>query len=110
MIKFSKNQVAGEQLEYYFYIEGILVPIQSFTIGINVNQPAVLHAEVAPFPEAITCLRKGMKVFLFKRTNKEQTPRLRFFGCITGHLYSKSYGNRTLKIGRTKKRVDLHNR
>ena len=98
MNNFSKGQVGGQHVDYLFYVEGVLVPIQSFTISVAVSQPATLVAEIAPFPEGITNLKKNMRVFLFKRMNKESLPRLRFSGIITGHLYTKSFGQRTLRI------------
>ena len=97
-MNFSKNQTAGQHIEYYFYVEGVLVPLQYFTIGNAVGQPVIMKANVAPFPEAITCLKKGMKVFLFKRVNGEKDSRLRFFGYITGHHYSKNFGSRSLTL------------
>ena len=98
MMSFSKGQVGGQHVDYLFYIEGVLVPVQSFTVSVQVGQPASLIAEIAPFPEGIKNLKRNMRVFLFKRMNKEALPRLRFSGIITGHLYSKSFGQRTLRI------------
>lgn len=95
---FNRQQAAGINIEYLFYIEGILVPIQSFSVNIGLNEPASMTADIAPFPEAVTCLRKGMKVFLFKRVNGEVRPTLRFSGYIVGRAYGKSYGQRSLRI------------
>ena len=82
MASLSKGQVAGQHIDYLFYIEGVLVPVQSIAVAVAVGQPATLVAEIAPFPEGITNLKKNMRVFLFKRMNKEALPRLRFSGII----------------------------
>lgn len=98
MTSFSKGQVSGQHVDYLLYIEGVLVPVQSLAVSVQVGQPASLVAEVAPFPEGVTKLKRNMRVFLFKRMNKEKLPRLRFSGVITGHQYSKAFGQRTLRI------------
>lgn len=95
---FYKQQAAGLQIEYLFYIEGILVPIQSFSVNIGIGEPAAMTADIAPFPEGIKCLKKGMKVFLFKRVNGETQPTLRFSGYIVGKAYGKSFGQRSLRL------------
>ena len=98
MNEFNRGQVSGQHIDYLFYVEGVLVPIQSFALTVQVDQPANLVVMVAPFPEGITNLKRNMRVHLFKRMNKEEKPRLRFSGIITGHMYNKSFGQRTLQI------------
>lgn len=88
--------VHGTKLEYILYIEGVRVPISSFSVQSASNYGALLRFDILPLGSSLKFLR-GMLVHLFKKEGTDE-PRLKFFGLLKNVSYVKALGSRSVNI------------
>lgn len=89
-------QVAGKNIRYTLYIEGVRVPISSISVTNVSNSGAKLNVDILPIKEGLAFMR-GMIVHLFKQINNDP-PILKFHGILKSKNYMKAYGARTLSL------------
>lgn len=89
-------KVAGKNIEYFLYIEGVRIPLRSFAVENGTNRGASLSFDLLPLATALKFLR-GMQVHLFKKEGTAE-PVMRFNGIIKNVSYSKHRNSRSVKI------------
>ena len=89
-------KVHGKALEYRLYIDGVKIPINSFSVTSTSNEGARLTVNLLPIPAALNFMR-GQLVHLFK-IEGTNAPVLRFFGILKNVAYTKSVAMRSVNI------------